>query len=293
MPFRAAPPRLLLGAVLGHWSGRPLLVYFAAVVVPTVIILGLGIATVRRQNDALEALRLTTRALQQARIAEDLDRAMLDAAAAAFRDSTFGKVVEQLSSQNPSEVDGARRQIDGFRSRHPVVRDVFVVVGGTISYPRVDAPLLRTLDDVVNSEAPDVRGAVRDLLARAQDLEASDAVAATKAYQTAMALARTPGAQALAFAGAARAHAQAGDRAAAAEAWRSVIRRFSDIYSPSGRPYGLIAAVELSAVATPNDEEVVRMRDALLAGRWAVTPDQAQYFYSRLVPGRSAFDSLH
>ena len=137
-PFRAASPRLLLGAVLGHLAGRPFRIYFAAVVLPTVVILGLGIATVRRQPDALEALRLTNRALQQSRIAEDLDRAMVDAAAAAFRDSAFGKIVNRLLCQNFRDVDAARSQVDLLRTRHPVVRDVFVVAGGAIRYPRID-----------------------------------------------------------------------------------------------------------------------------------------------------------
>ena len=134
-PSRAASPRLLLGAVLGHLAGRPFRIYFAAVVLPTVVILGLGIATVRRQRDALEALRLTNRALQQSRIAEDLDRAMLDAAAAAFRDSAFGKIVDQLSSQNLRDVDAARSQVDLLRTRHPVVRDVFVVAEAQSGIP--------------------------------------------------------------------------------------------------------------------------------------------------------------
>jgi hypothetical protein len=95
--FRAAG-RLQSVGLLGNWTGRPLPIYFAAVVLPTVIILGLGIITVRRQHDALETLRLTNRALQQARIAEDLGRAMREAATAAFVDSAVEKMVERLSS---------------------------------------------------------------------------------------------------------------------------------------------------------------------------------------------------
>jgi hypothetical protein len=124
-----------------------------------------------------------------------------------------------------------------------------------------------------------------DVLTRARGLEGPNPFAATKACASAAALATTPTAQALAIAGVARTQASTGERAAAVESWRSIIRRYPDIHSPSGRPYGLIGAVELSALRDVNDEQVSQMREALLSGRWALTPDQADYFYDQLSPG--------
>ena len=125
----------------------------------------------------------------------------------------------------------------------------------------------------MKAEAPAIGRGVRDVLAQAQDLEASDPTAASMAYALASTLARTPDLKALAFSGVARSHTAAGNRLAAAKAWKELAQRFPDSYSPSGRPYGLVAAVELTALRGATDEDALRMRDALLAGRWALTPD--------------------
>ena len=170
---------------------------------------------------------------------------MLDAAAAAFRDSAFGKIVDQLSSQNLRDVDAARGQVDPWRSRHPVVRDVFVVSGGVISYPRIDPPLLRPLDDFVKGEHL-LRACGDGRVLAGAGSRGFDPTAALKAYTLAATLARTPDLQALAFAGVARSQTGAGIELQRPRCGKTD-PALSRPYSPSGRPYGLVAAVELTS----------------------------------------------
>lgn len=270
-----------------RWSPglrRALLLYCAAVVVPTLVVLTLGILAARRQYQAVETLQTTTRRLQESRVAEEIERRIAAAASAAIRSDDFERTVAGLVSDRPDEIDAARSEIDGIRAAHPIVRDVFLVKGGTVIYPRVQPSLPHDLGDWLRNENASIRNRLSVVLSEAEKLESDrNYRAAEAAYRTAAALAATPRIKALAISGLARALAGAGDAGHAADMWELVAREFGDVYNRHGRPHALVAAVALGDIA-PDRQLVAEVRGALLGGRWTVTPDQADYFLSKL-PG--------
>lgn len=274
---------------------RPLLLYCAAVVVPTLVVLTLGVLAAQRQYEAVETLRTMTRRLQEARVGEEIERRVGAAAAAAIRSETFERIVIGLASDQPDDVDAARAGVEAFRAAHPVVRELFLVDNGTVVYPRVEPPLPLDVRNWLRDESAPVRNRLWNVLSEAERLEAAGEYrAAEVAYRTAGTLAATRRIQALAMGGVARALAGAGELARAADAWELVASDFGDVYNRHGRPHALVAAVALGEIAPGRRQLPSDLRNALLTGRWSVTPDQADYFLSKLpgaqtVPTQSAF----
>src|SRR5688572_4879437 len=123
------------------WSGRPVLVYFAAVVGPTLVVLTLGVIAAVRQHQAAEALAAVNRRLVESRVADEVDRAIQADADAVLQDGRLSGLVPGLISDNPVTVDAARVELDRLVSRHPIVDEVFVASRRGLLFPPVHPPL--------------------------------------------------------------------------------------------------------------------------------------------------------
>ena len=259
-----------------------MLVYFAAVVGPTLVVLTLGVIAAARQHQAVETLAAVNRRLFEARVADEVDRAIQTEAEAVLQDGRLSDLVPGLISDNPVVVDAARVELERLISRHPIVDEVFVASRRGLVFPPVHPPLPKRLEDALRGEAKQAE--LLGLFDRARTVEADgDYRSAVAAYERIRIVARERRVIGLALSGEGRARLAAGDRAGAARTWTTLASHYDDAYSLSGRPFAALSAVELGMMAGPS-EVVSRVRHSIVAGRWSLTPEQAAYFLSSL-PG--------
>jgi signal transduction histidine kinase len=262
-------------------------IYLAAVVAPTLIVLTLGILAARRQHQANEALRSTARRLQEERIVEEVTRDLTAQASEALADPAFAKIAVLTSSEDPMVVDTGRAMIADLQRRHPVVREVFVVADEGVRYPRVAPSFPKRLEDWLTDEPSSARARLSVMVAEAQRAEASGGFAIASAkYRAMYGTARTRRVQALALAAAARAAAAGQNTSAAVNALTTLATQYSDTYTLTDRPHAVVAALDLARLQGGQSEfarstEVAR---GISQGRWAVTPEQHDYFLAALAP---------
>ena len=133
--------------ILSSGSRRPVLLYLGAVVGPTLVVLTLGALAAVRQHEAVEALRVTTRRLQEGRIADEVESALTGAATAALADPASVAMAASVVDDDPTGLDGVRRLANVLRQRHPLVAHAFAFRPDGMTYPLLDAPLPRDLTD--------------------------------------------------------------------------------------------------------------------------------------------------
>ncbi len=171
-----------------------------------------------------------------------------------------------------AEVDAAAREAAASAfddPAHPIVKYPFVVERGVVTSPALYAPLPRP--------APARLAEADRLLAGGR---AEEALAAYRA-----ALAREPD-DCLAMQGVAVSLQRLGREDAARRTWRQLAADHSDERTLSGRPFGIVAAI--------NAGDSEGLADEIAGGRWDLAADQAEYFLSELgVPGDSpSFDRV-
>jgi signal transduction histidine kinase len=268
-------------------SRRPLYFYLGAVVGPTLVVLTLGVLAVVRQHDAMEALHETTRRLREARLAEEVEREVWAAAASMLGDPLAARLAASVASADQTGLDEVRRAAKEMTRRHRIAGQLFVMCPNGATFPLIDPPLPRALDEWVAAEPIASRRIVSAALDQAAALEAAGRSGlAGDHYEHARRVATTAAVAALALAGLARSAAAAGDLEQARRAWEELAHDHGGTYSAAGRPYALVAALELQSLGHPASGVVAEVADALERASWTLTPEQADYFLERL--GRPA-----
>ena len=145
----------------------------------------------------------------------------------------------------------------------PIATHFFVYENGVLVSPQLRAPLPEALPAE---------------FAEAERLEREDPGAAVAAYRALAARGIQP---AVALSRAARALALAGRDDDARRTWREVAARYPDERDPSGRPFGITAALQAGDTAG--------LLDAITTPRWELAADQAEYFVSELGGGAEQF----
>ena len=157
----------------------------------------------------------------------------------------------------------------------PAAQHRFLMDNGEVLSPRLHAPPPRN---------PDGLPAIFEL---AEDHELRQGLVADAAseYEHAIELATSPPVKALALSRLARCYARLGRTDAARRAWTELMQKYADLYDPSHRPYSLLARLELGRTEGLDRE--------LIAGRWDLSAEQFDYFFSRLhqnPPAGNSFD---
>jgi signal transduction histidine kinase len=269
-----------------RWPARALLIYVGAIVGPTLVVLYLGIAAVRRQQDALESLSTTNQRLQEARLVDAIEQRAGNLASAALQDPAL-QTLSRVEWNAPEGVQAAQQLFDEVRRQHPLVRQYFILEGGVPRLPRLDDPLPRALGALLDGSASGDRDRFKktfeaaDTLERAGELERARALFAQCSQ-----LAVTEAARAIARARVARADERLGRIEDATRSWRALAADPSNTYNLSGRPQALVAGVELARLTTPTDPDrggiLTALRRDLVNRRWPLTPSQAEYFVRSL-----------
>jgi signal transduction histidine kinase len=275
-------------------SRRALLLYFLAIVGPTLVLLGLGLQTAMRQRDAVAQLSEANRRLRETAVADAVERRLLADAHAALADQDLVSLVDATDWSHPRGVLGARDALDAFRAQHPIARHVFVIESGDVRLPRTEPPLPRRPDTVLAAEPPTSRAAMRRLLLEADALEHAGALRrASELYGRLHERALSDEVRAFALARLAACLDDTRDAQRKARAWATLAERYVDAYDLSGRPLALVAGVELARLGGAPGPGAVplldRVREELATGRWPLTMEEAEYFAGALgMPGEVA-----
>lgn len=147
-----------------------------------------------------------------------------------------------------------------------------MTAGGSVRFPLVREASLRT----PRRDPADAIVA----LAEAQEMRDSNPAMALAEYRRAGTVAQSERVRSLALARTARCLRKLSRPADAAQVWRMLAEEYPDQYDPYGRPYGLLAGLELNLVPA------VLYRD-LSRGRWEISADQMEYFLGKL--GEAAY----
>jgi len=267
---------------------RAVLIYLVAIVGPALVLLFLGLQSIRRQREAMAALTASNLRLTGERLAAELERRTNQAAEACLGD---GKLLEvPLDFDTPEGSRQIRVQLESIRGRHPVARHLFFLEGNTVRYPLLRTPPPRQLDPHLAREAPDVERRFSLPWAAAEDLELrqQETGLALAAYRQCYELPVSASLKALALARMARCAQKANQHPEAEQDWRLLYERYADLYDLSHRPYGLIAGLELS----PSTPQVLKgLHQDLVRGRWELSAEQVDYFLTKLVGSPKDFES--
>ena len=229
---------------------REVLIYVAAVLMPTAALLSISFRSVLRQQDAIEVLRKANL---------DLNIERRDSLLALEKRRLAGACLRDLQ---PSLFPAA---IATWRTIHPIAKHFFIWRNGRLLFPPVE------------SEPKPV--AANPLISEGERLEfqAHSLDRAISCYRWARAQDLSPYEKALALAREARCLRKLGRRAEATAIWQSLSENYADVRDPYGRPYALVAVWEANASAS-RLESTCR---EFVNGRWQLSVDHAEYYQSR------------
>ncbi len=216
--------------------------------VPALVLLYLGLQSVRRQNEAIETLHASNLRLSREKLAAEVERREAELAGECLREA----------------VSVASARFEELRKRQPLAQHFFLIKQDAVVYPPLrSAP--RRLPRGLPAEFH------RAEQAEFRDNNVGEALAG---YRRVTEQADSDAVKALALSRVARCLGKLGRHDETAQAWRALAERYGDLEDPSHRPWGLVAGLELG--------EKDRVYRDLMRGRWKLSADQADFFLQRL-----------
>ncbi len=263
--------------------------YLLTIAGPTVVLLFLGLQSVRRQRQAIANLTVSNLRLSGERLAAEIERRVARPAEALLRDSDF--VRHPLASGEPESPEAARSlraRLESVRALHPIAERFFVLQGTRTLFPLLRTPPPRNLDADLVRENTKVGVRFRALFIEAEHRELREhrPDLALPAYRQSYQLEVSDSLKALALARVARCSQKMNRPQEAEHAYRVLSERYGDSYDLLHRPYALIAGLELDDLARAQGQalpqSVITLRRDLLQGRWELSAEQMDYYRRKL-----------
>jgi len=229
---------------------RAIFVYLAVIVVPALVLLYLGLQSVKRQNEAISALQASNLRLSQERLAAELERR--------------SALVAETCLREAAAVARDHARLEEVRRRHPVARHFFVLEDDAVRRPLLRTPPPR-LPDGLPAEFHQ---------AEAAELREDRPAEALAAYQRVLEMEASDSVKALALSRVARCLQKLRRSDEAAQTWRTLLEKYGDLRDPSHRPYALVAGFELG--------QERQVYEDIVQGRWELSAGQVGYFLERL-----------
>jgi signal transduction histidine kinase len=261
---------------------RAILVYVLAIVAPTLVLLYLGLKSLQRQHDAIDALLVSNLRLSGEKLAGELQQQTGQLAGRCLREAA----ALELDLEHPRQV---RAQLDGVRERHPIAGCFFLLEGGAVRYPLLRTPVRRQFEAYLASETPANRQKYAALFRDGENLELRVGAPeqAVAAYRRGYELAISAPLKALALSRVARCLKKLNQAKAAEQAYRTLLERYADECDLAGRPYALTAGLEL----VPTPARRAQLYRDLVRGRWELSAEQVDYYASILRDAAPAGDA--
>ncbi len=226
--------------------------YLLTIAGPTVVLLFLGLQSVRRQRQAIANLTVSNLRLSGERLASEIERRVSRPAEACLRDSDFVRLpLVSGEPESPEAARSLRARLESVRALHPIAQRFFVLQGTRILFPLLRTPPPRNLDAVLVRENPKVGERFRALFIEAENRELREhhPDLALPAYRQSNELEVSDSLRALALARVARCLQKMNRAQEAEQAYRVLSQRYGDLYDLLHRPYALIAGLELDGLA--------------------------------------------
>jgi hypothetical protein len=217
---------------------RAIRIYVAAIVVPALVLLYLGLKSVQRQRDAIDALLVSNLRLSGEKLASELEHRTAQLAEACLREAAGVDV-------GTSDERQIRLQFERLREQHPIARYFFLLEGNSVRYPRLRTPPPRQLEAYATSEDP-ARGKKYVALFREaedQELRLDHPAQALAGYRRCYELPTAASLKALALSRVARCLQKSGRPGAAQQAYRTLLENYGDLRTClTGRTRWLLAS---------------------------------------------------
>jgi len=255
---------------------RVLPVYLFAIVAPTLVLLYLGLQSVKRQREAIVSLSESNLRLSGDRLAAELERRTSELAASALEDPDVVSLPLPADGRFTPEVGARIRNAFGrIQARHPIARHFFLLQGNAVRFPLLRAPspqpLLATSKDARHFEQLFSEAEDQELRLQRPDL-------ALESYRQSYQLALPDAWKARALERMARCLQETQQAAKAGEAYRTLLGRYGGLYDSFFRPYAVVAVLEMKA-----PDLVPQLQREMLRGQWELTAEQMDYFWERLI----------
>jgi len=235
------------------------LVYRRAIRVYVAAIVHLGLKSVQRQRDAINALLVSNLRLSGEKLASELEHRTAQLAEACLR----AAVAVNVSTPDEGQL---RLQFERLRKQHPIAGYFFLLEGNSVRYPRLRTPPPRQLETYAISEDPAGGKQYVALFREAEDqeLRLDHPERALAGYRRCYELPTAASLKALALSRVARCLQKLSRPSEAGQAYRTLVEDYGDLGDLSHRPYALAAGFELEQ--TPARRAQL-YRD-LVRGRW-------------------------
>jgi len=267
---------------LGGQARRPyrraILIYLLAIVAPTLVVLFLGLQSVRRQREAVSSLTVSNLRLSAENLAGELERRSGQLAEACLRDPELAELPYPFAG-TPEAARELRVRLEKIKQRHPIAQHLFIIEENAVLFPLLHTRPPLELEASLGGENPEARQRLTALIAEAenQELRGRRPDLALATYRQSYELARSDWFRALALARLARCFEKVNQPDAAQQAYRTLEGRYGNLYDPFYRPYGLVAGLELDS-----PERLARVYSNMVQGRWELSADQLDYFRAKL-----------
>lgn len=270
-----------------HRPRRAILIYLVAIAGPTLILLYLGLQSVDRQRQAISTLSESNLRLMAERMSAELARRTEHLAGLCLRDPELMTLrLPTTDDDRPELFRPVRTLLHQVKARHPIADLLFVLQDGRFRYPRLVDSTPRRLEDYLAREAAPLRRQFSDLFEEAErlELETNRPGEALSAYRRSAELPVSDTLRAIALARVARNARKANQPHLAQQAYLTLRDRYADLYDPFHRPFGLVAGMELSELASNQRSSLdfTTLENELLRGRWELSVEQFDYYRGRI-----------
>ena len=256
------------------------------------MLLYLGLQLVQRQRQAIDSLTSANARLTGEQFVAEFERDASQAESCLLKER-LGDF--QFSVDGLAPVENARRiriLLDGVRKRHPIARHFFVL-HNELSFPLLEDPVDLPAAAVEKNTANGAEAQFAEALSQAEALELrrNRPGAAAALYRKSYELPVPGSMKALALARIARCLRKSGDASAAVRIYQQLAQDYDQVYDPFGRPYGLIAGLELAELELDSreSEQIIEFLDReLIDGKWEISGQQLDYFLEKIRKRTSA-----
>ena len=249
---------------------RSIISYALVIVLPSLVLLGLALLSVQRERDAVRAVHTSNMVFERENLAGALEGRSEYLAQLAMRDHALAAIPHLINPglNNSGDWQLPARQVraalESTKKRHRIVDQVFVLSAGRLVYPVLSGGASTAGDSEFYLELGD---------AEALEFGDRNLEAAIVRYLHCLRVAKKDSERALAVARTARCLRKMSRSPEAKTRYGQLLNIYGDQYDPFGRPYALVASLEL---AEPVGIRLAHER--LVRGDWEVDGETLDYF---------------
>ncbi len=253
-------------------------VYLGAIGLVTLLIIVFCIISLEQQRRTIQSISVTGMRLNGERLAVELERSIWQLGESCLRDLEVRNLGLRLSvAGGAAEINQARQELLQRSRVHPIAAHFYIFVGGRLRFPPMSRAVPVRLSDLVLR--PATSPAQRQFAKLIREAEASasgdDVYKAIELYRQGYALEVPDSMKAMVLEQIASCSAKVQRPTDAIRAFHQLKREYGDCYDGLGRPYGLVAPLQIDILAQKSAHNATDiLKEAyqeLVRGKWQVS----------------------